>query len=433
MRTELTELSATQKQLAFEIPVETVGAALDRVTRDYTKSARLPGFRPGKAPLTVVRKRYKDQILQDVMHDLIPQSLDEAMKERSLDPVDTPDIRDVSIEEGAPLRFTAVFETVPPLPDLDYASIQLRKTAIAVEDQAVASMLERMRERSARFEPVTDRPSEAGDTLTLDVTRTTLSSPGTDAAEAGDRTQTQTDTSVEIGAASNPPGFDAHVTGLTGGDTRTFTIRFPEDFVHEGLRGSQVQYDIAVKHVRRKILPALDDELARDLGLESLEDLRQRVLTDLVKDAERTRQREMRDALLRQLAAVVTVDVPQVLIDREVDRRLEEFVRTLVDQGVDPMKVGIDWEQFRARQRDAAGDTVKATLMLDEVARRESITVPAEAVQAELQRFADLSGRTVEAVRARLSQDGGMGRLVGGMRRDRVVEFLMARATILEV
>lgn len=433
MKTELIDLSSTQKQLVFEIPADAVEAAMDRVTRSLARTARLPGFRQGKAPVSVVRRKFKDDILHEVMHDLIPKSLDEAMREHDLSPVDTPDVKDVSLEEGAPLRFTAVFETVPPLPAIDYPSLQLRKPPVSVAEEAVDRVMERVRERNARFEPIEDRASGRGDSLTLDVTRTTLSSPDEAAAAELGTSEEQRDVVLEVGGEVNPPGFDEQVTGLRAGDERTFTIRFPEDYRVEGLRGAEVEYRIAVKALRRKVLPALDDEFAKDLGLDSLEALRARVRDDLQAEAERSQQRELRDDLLRQLAGHVTVDVPETLIGREVDRRLEDFVRRLVDQGVDPMKVGIDWEDFRAKQRDAALDTVKATLMLDEVARRESVEVPEEAVEAEVKRFAELSGRSVGAVRARLAEDGGLARLRAGLRRDRAVEWLMSRATILGV
>lgn len=433
MKTELTDLSSTRKQLVFEIPADAVEAAMERVTRALARTARLPGFRQGKAPAAVIRKKFKDDILHEVMHDLIPRSLDDAMKSHALEPVDAPDVKDVSLEEGAPLRFTAEFETVPPLPPLDYATLQLRKPPVTVADEAVERVVERVRERNARFEPIDDRASEPGDSLTLDVTRTTLSSPDEQASAELGKSEEQHDVVLEVGGELNPPGFDEQVTGLRPGDERTFTIRFPEDYRFEGLRGAEVEYRIAVKALRRKVLAALDDEFAKDLGLDSLEALRDRVRTDLQRDAERGQQREVRDDLLRQLARHVTVDVPETLIVREVDRRLEEFVRRLVDQGVDPMKAGIDWEDFRSKQRDAALDTVKATLMLDEVARREAVEVPEAAVEAELKKFAELSGRSVSAVRARLAEDGGLGRLRMGLRRDRAVELLMSRATILEV
>ena len=433
MKTALTDLSSTQKQLVVEVPAETVESAMDRVTRSFARKARLPGFRQGKVPVAVVRRKFKDDILHEVMHELIPSSLDAGLREHALSPVEAPDVKDVSLEEGAPLRFTAVFETVPPLPAIDYASIQLRKPPVTVAEEAVDRLLERIRERNARFEPIEDRASEAGDHLTLDVTRTTLSSPDEQATAELGKAEEQRDVVLEVGGQLNPPGFDEHVTGVRAGDQRTFTIHFPADYRFEGLRGAEVQYEIVVKAVRRKVLPALDDELAKDLGLDGLAALRERVRADLQKDAERAQQRELRDDLLRQLASHVTVDVPETLIGRELDRRLEEFVRRLVDQGVDPMKAGIDWEDFRAKQRDAALDTVKATLMLDEVAARESVEVPEEAVSAELEKYAELSGRSVGAVRARLAEDGGLSRLRAGLRRDRTVEWLMARATILEV
>jgi trigger factor len=433
MKTELIDVSTTQKQLVFEIPADTVEAAMARVTRDYTRSARIPGFRPGKAPTAVVRKKYKEQIAHDVMHELIPRSVDEAMRERSFDPVDTPDVRDVSHGEGEPLKFTAVFELVPPIEPFDYAELQLRQEKVAVEDQAVESMLSRIVERSARLEAVEGRATQGGDVLTVDVTRTTTSSPSEEAVERTGKTETNTDVTYEIGGAMNPPGFDDNVTGLAVGDQRTFTVRFPEAYPVPDLRGSEVEYSVTLKAVRLKVLPTMDDEFAKDLGMESLDALRERVRTDLQHDVERNAKREQRDDLLRQLAGRVTVEIPNGLVERELDRRIEDFVRRLVEQGVEPMKAGIDWEQFRTKQRDAALDAVKATLMLDEVARRDAVEVPDAEVDAELRRFADASGRSTAAVRQRLEHEGGLSRLVAGMRRERTVEFLMSRATILEI
>jgi trigger factor len=436
MKTEFTDVSSTRKQLVFEIPAEVVETEIQRVTRTYGRSARLPGFRPGKAPERLVRQRYKEQILHDVMHDLVPRVIDDAMRERALEPVDTPSVRDVTLDEGVPLRFTADFETVPPIDPVDLTAITLRRSPIRVADEAVASMLERLRERHARYEPVEGRASRTGDVLTADLSRRVVKAPAAEAGEAGAPAapERHADVTIEIGGAANPPGFDAEIAGLGVGEEKTFTVTFPSDYAVASLAGSEVEYSVSVKGIKAKVLPVLDDEFAKDLGeFESLEALRERVRHDLQHDAERSQEREIRNDLLRQLAAHVTFDAPEALVEREVDRRTEEFVRQLMDQGVDPLKAGIDWEHFRGHQREPSREAVKSLLVLDDIARRESIQVGEAEVDAEVARLAERTGRTAAAVRARLEKEGGLSRLRAMMRRDKTVDHVMSRATIVAV
>ena len=179
------------------------------------------------------------------------------------------------------------------------------------------------------------------------------------------------------------------------------------------------------------MLPAIDDDFAKEMGdFESLGALRERIRTDMQREGERSQQRELRGELLKQLAAHVTIDVPESMVAREVDRRLEELVRRLMDQGVDPMKANINWDEFRAEQRPMAIDSVKSAIVLDDIARREGVEVTEAELDEELGKYASASGRTVSAVRARLDQDGGLGRLATGMRRDKTVEYLMSRVTL---
>ena len=177
MKTEFIDVSDTQKNLVVEIPSTVVDAEIDKVSRDYSKAARIPGFRPGKVPAKVVRQRFRDQILHDVAHGLIPRAVDEALRERGVEPVDTPDIRDVVVEEGQPLKFTASFETVPPIEPGDYASITLQPKAARSTTRAVEEALSGLRERAARYEPVEGRGIEMGDSVVMDLVRTATPKP----------------------------------------------------------------------------------------------------------------------------------------------------------------------------------------------------------------------------------------------------------------
>jgi trigger factor len=423
MKTEFTDVSETQKTLTIEIPSDIVDAEIAKIAKDYSKQARLPGFRPGKVPATIVKQRFKDQIRHDVMHGLIPRAVEEALQERGIEPVDTPNIKNVVLEEGRPLTFTAAVETVPAFDPGDLAALKAMRPSSVVTDAAVDQMLERLRERGAKFEPVEGRAIADGDTAVLDINRT-------DASGEADR---HDNVSIEIGGPANPPGFDANLVGLSVGDEKTFAIHFPPDYAAKDLADTDVTYTVTVKDVRRKALPDLDDEFAKDVGaFDSLDALRGRIRTDLEEEAQDSARRQVRSEILKQLSERVTFDLPKSLVDQEIDRRLEEFVRQLMQQNVDPRQAGIDWAQFREAQRDPARTAVASMLVLDEIARRENLTVSPEDVDKEVEQFAARAGRTPAALRAQLEKEGGVARLYAGLRREKAVDLALSRATITD-
>jgi trigger factor len=441
MKIEFVDVNEIRKNLVVEIESTVVDAEIDKVSRDYGKAARIPGFRPGKVPAKVVRQRFRDQILHDVAHGLIPRAVDEALRERGVEPVDTPDIKDVVVEEGQPLKFTATFDTVPPIDPGDYASISLKRGGVAVTDTAVDSALATLRERGARYEPIEGRGVEMGDSVLMDLVRTTqgenhetLENPENhEGHDHGPKSDNHQNVTVDIGATANPPGFDDALLGLTAGAQKTFDITYPADYAIKELAGTTVSYDVTVKALRKRIVPELDDEFAKDLGdFASLDALKARVREDLEHEARHESDREIRSELMKQLATRVTFEVPPALLEREIDRRVEEFVRRLIDQQIDPMKTNINWEDFRERQKEAAAEAVRGALVLDEVARRERVAVAHEEVEAEIAKYAERTGRTPAAVRARLEKEGGVARLYSGLRRERAIDFLLSRATIVQ-
>jgi len=421
MKTEFTDVSETRKTITIEIPPDVVDAEIDRVSRGYTKQAKLPGFRPGKVPQTLIKQRFRDEILHDVMHGLIPRAVEEALQERGIEPVDTPNIRDVELTEGQPLKFTAAFETVPPFDPGDLSSITLRQASVEVTEDAVDEVLQRVRERAAKYETVEGRPVGDGDTVVLKLDRT-----GPDGI-----VDHHDDATVQLGAPGNPPGFDANLVGLSEGESRTFTTHFPEDHPVPELADTDQLYSVTVTGIRRRVLPDLDDEFAKDVGaFESLAALRERIRGDLEEEARENARRQLRSDLFRQLSQRITFELPASLIDREMDRRLEEFARQLMNQNVDPRQAGIDWGQFREAQREPARDAVASALALDEIARREQITVTREDVDKEIEQFATRSGRTPAALRAQFEKEGGISRLYAGLRREKAVDLALSRAKI---
>ncbi|OLC76338.1 MAG: trigger factor [Acidobacteria bacterium 13_1_40CM_4_65_8] len=421
MKTEFADVNETRKNVRVEIPSDVVDAEIDRIARDYSKKARIPGFRPGKAPARVIKQRFKDQILHDVAHDLIPRAMDDALRERGVEPVDTPDVRDVNIEEGQPLTFTASFDTVPSFDPGDLATISLRRPAVAIDEEAVNGALQRLRDRAARHEPVEGRGVDHGDTVTMDLDRT----------DPNGATDTHKDVSVELGAKANPPGFDEQLLGLEVGATKSFAIHYPQDYPIGELANTDVSYRVTVKGLKRRVLPELDDEFAKDLGeFETLDTLKTRVREDLEHEAKHAADRDVRGELMKQLASRLPFEVPASLVAREIDRRLEDFARRLIDQNIDPRQAGIDWNAFRESQRDVAREAVAAALVLDEVTRREQLDVTDEEVEREVGRYAERTGRTPAAVRAALEKEGGLSRVYAGLRREKSIDFAMSRATI---
>jgi trigger factor len=421
MKTEFVDVNETRRNMHVEIPSDVVDAEIDRYVRDYSRKARLPGFRPGKAPARVVRHRFKEQILHDVAHDLIPRAIQDALRERGVEALDVPDVRDVLVEEGRPLTFTASFDTLPAFEPGDYATLTLRRAAIHVDDQAVDRAMQRLRERAARYEPVEGRGADEGDTLVVDLDRT----------DADGKTDSHRDVNVELGATTNPPGFDAHLLGLEVGASKTFPIRYPADYGITELAGTEVSYTVAVKGLKRRKLPDLDDEFAKDLGtFETLDALRSRVREDLEHEARHAVERDVRAELMKQLAARVPFEVPSSLVERELDRRLEEFAQRLVEQKVDPNEAGVDWRAFRESQRDAAQQAVAAALVVEEVARRERLEATDDEVEREVARYAEQLGRTPAAVRAELEKEQGLSRVRASLRREKTIDFLMARANM---
>jgi trigger factor len=310
---------------------------------------------------------------------------------------------------------------VPAFEPGDLSTITLQRATVAIDDEAVSGALQRLRDRGARFEPVEGRGVDHGDTVVLDLERR-------DSSGTPDK---HTDVSIELGAKSNPPGFDEQLLGLEAGATKSFVIHYPQDYPIGELANSDVSYTVTVKGLKRRVLPELDDEFAKDLGeFDTLDALKTRIREDLEHEAKHEADRTLRADLMKQLAPRVPFEVPTSLVEREIDRRIEEFARRLMDQNVDPRQAGIDWNAFRESQREVARNTVAAALVLDEVTRREQIAVSDDDVEREVATYAERTGRTPAAVRAALEKEGGLSRIAAGLRREKSIDFVMSRAKI---
>ena len=244
--------------------------------------------------------------------------------------------------------------------------------------------------------------------------------------------ESHNDIEIEIGGSSNPPGFDEELIGMSLEETKTFVLNYPDDHESKGLAGTEVAYKIKLKLIRKKILPELDDDFARDLGkFDSLEALTTQVKTDLASQAELDADGQVRSELLQKLANSIAGEMPEALIDQEIDRRVQRFVEHLIAQRVDPRQANIDWDTFRKEQREPATATVRSMLVIDEIARKESLTIKEDEFEAELKRQAERAGRTLSAARALLEKDGGIVKLKEGLRREKTIDFILKEATIV--
>jgi trigger factor len=426
MKSEIVDLNETRRDLTIEVPSEVVNEAIGDAAAKLARSVKIPGFRPGKVPSNVIRQRFKPQIMQDVAEHLISKAVGEALVEKGVEPIGTPDIKDLVLEEGKPLTFKATFDVVPSFDPGDLSTIEAVEPSRAIEDEAVNQSLERLRERNARYEAVEGGVVEGGHTVVVGLER-----KGTDKEGKPGETEKHEQVNIELGAPSNPPGFDSEVIGMVPGSSKNFTITYPEDYAIPELAGGKVDYTVNLKEIKKRVIPALDDELAKDLGeFESLDALRARIREDLEHEAMHAAERQLRQDVLKQLAARVPFAVPESLVEREIDRRLEDFARRLMDQRIDPRQANIDWNAFREGQRAPAVEAVGSAIVLDEIVKREQITVTDEDIDAELQRYADQTGHSVASIRARLQKDGELGRLAAGLRREKAVAHVMAKAQI---
>ncbi len=429
MKAELVDVNETRRNLVVEIPTDIVEAEIAKVSAKYGRSVRLPGFRPGKVPPKVIKQRFRSQILHDVAHELIERAVDEALQERGVEPVQTPDIRDLKLEEGQPLTFKAEFDVVPSFDPGEFSSIEARRSPVAIEETAVDQALERLRERAARFEPVESGTADEGHTLVVDIERQPFDKNG----KAGTKEKHES-VPIEIGARANPPGLDAELKGMRPGEVRSFRLRYPDDYAVPELAATEAAYTVKLRDIRQRVVPALDDEFAKDLGeFETLAALRERVRNDLEDEAREASEREVRNEVLKKLAARVPFAVPATLVDREIDRRLEDFARRLMDQRIDPRKTNIDWAAFREGQREPATEAVASAIVLDQIVRRDDVRVSEAEIDDELERYAQNTGLTVPAIRARIEQEGGLERLVAGLRREKALTQVMSQARIVEL
>lgn len=423
MKVDYVEEGSCRRHLDFEIPPETVADAFEQRAAQLGRQLKLPGFRKGKIPKELVKSRFRSEILNDVAHLLVERALSAALDERALTPLDDPAIDKLEIDLGRPLRFRASFEVLPAIDPRDYKGLAVTERPITVDEAKVEERLETLRQRAARFDPVSGRGARTGDYV--------LGQMQESPADGKGPARTQEGVFLELGPEVAYAGLAEKLEGARPGEVVAFKARFAADDPDKGRAGKSFAVRFEVQELKEKFLPPLDDDLAKDLGeFDSLAELKQQVRATLREEAQREAERNLRQQLVERLLERNPFDPPEALVEHELDRRIEELVRQLISRGVDPQKTGFDWRGFREGQRTAAAASVRASLLFSRIAEREGLRESEEETTREIERIAAELGRSADSVRAQLLKDGGLERLRGRLRRDKAIDFLRQNARI---
>ncbi len=411
------------RELVLDIPEAEVSKAYRTVVGNYRKHAKIPGFRAGKVPESVVKRRYATEIRKDVIDGLLPQRFNKAVSELGVKPVGQPQVTELTVEDGAPLHVKAVFEFVPDFSIEGYQNVTVPKPAVAITDEEFQAELTQLRDSRATVEPVEeDRALDDGDWAQITY-------KGQVEGDADAPPIAGEDTLVEIGGKDTVEAFNSALRGAKPGQELKAEVIYPADYGEAKLAGKTVAYDVEVKAIKKRTLPDLDDDFAKELGAyESFADLEQRVREHLAGRKRRSVEGETKDRLFAALTERYPFPIPESLVQEQIDARLDRGLRALAAQGMDTEQMRkLDFARLRAAQRDSASAEVKTFLLLDRIAQEENITVSDEELDHELQLAALQSREPLDALKVRLTEDGGLARIREQMRREKTASVLYER------
>ena len=430
MKTELVDVSQTRKELKIEIEVDEVRAELDRVSRQYAAQASVPGFRKGHAPVSVIKTRFKNEIRGDVVQNVVPRVVNDAIIERQLTVIGEPQIH-VDTDEGltklgdGPLNVHVHLEVLPEVRLGEYKGLEVARRLRPVTDEMVGEYVESLREGSAALQPVEDRASAEGDTVTVDLVGKYVDPPEEEDIKAEG-------VEVLLGAEGVVPEFAEGLTGVRQDDVRTIRVKYPEDFKSKGLAGKEIEYTATVTGVSRKELPAADDEWARSFGegVESLEDLRARLREQLAERARAESDHRLRGELMQKLAGAHEFEMPETLVEFQTRKMMETTVRDMMQRGMDPRGQELDWEGLHAALSGRAHEELRGQLLLERIAEAEQIEPTDEEINQEIESIAAAARQTPEQVRAALTKQGGERSIADRLRHRKTLDMLVANARV---
>jgi trigger factor len=407
-------------EIEITVPLDEVDRERQHVLADVQKRARLPGFRPGKAPLSLIRTRFGSEIRQDVIEHLLPKAFRKKADEEHWKVVGTPNITEIHFDEGEPLRFRAEFEVAPEFEVASYRGIEVPYADPQVSEEDIDKRLTDLQNRKAEFVNEDPRPLVQGDHAVVALKSI--------AGVEGEPVKSD-NMVLHLGDPETLPEFTENLTGMSPDETKEIEVSYPEEYGHERLAGKKVKFEVTVKAVRRKELPEINDEFARDLGdYQNLEELREAIRSSIRAEREYAAQQEAKNKLVEELVKLHDFPVPNAYVDRQVEFILERQLREIAAQGVDPRQLKLDWDKIKESQKDRATHEVRASLVLEKVADAEAIHATSEEVDREVQRTAKQEREPVAAVRLRLEKDGTLGRIASRIRTEKTLNFLFENA-----
>ena len=432
MKSELINVSPTRKEINIQIEPQQVREAYDRVSEQYVRVANVPGFRKGHAPRSVIRTRYKSEIRSDVLRELLPHAVHDAIQENSLNAIGEPEVHLDNPEEleklgQEPIKVKVGIEVLPEVTLGEYKGLEVTKKVRPVTDTDVQTMIDGLRDASASLQPVEDRASQPGDTVTVNFVGKIADQP-----EAEDIKADEVD--VLIGGEGVQQEFTDNLSGVKPDETRSFTVVYPDDFKTKELAGQTVEYTAEVTAVRTKELPEIDDEWAKSMGEDfaSVEDLQEKIREDLAMRSVAESDSRLRSEVMKKLLEAHEFEVPQSLVEQQTNHRLESVMRDMIRRGVDPRVAGLDWQGAREELKGQAEDDVRATLLLDQIVQTEKITVTDEEIDAEIDAISVMSRQPKEQVRAALTKDGGDRSIAQRLRNRKALDLLIDNAQVKE-
>ncbi|MGH9466951.1 MAG: trigger factor [Terriglobales bacterium] len=412
------------REVDVEVPAGEVEREYTRIAHGIQKRARIPGFRPGKAPLSLVRQRFDSKIREETLEALVPAHLRAAFERASLEPVSSPKLSEVKFAPGQALTFKASFEVLPAIELGDYRSIREPMPSLAISDQDVEAAVEGLRERHSRIEPSPAEAAEDGLVAVVEARNADAPAPAT--AEEAKRSEV----SIEVGAPATLPEFSAALRGMKPGEERELEVHYPDDFADKAMAGQTRRYHLKLNSIQKKTLPELTDPaITETLGTKTAEEAREWVRDRLHREREHEARHELEEKVITALLGQVEFPVPQALIERRVEDRIERNLHGLARQGVDLQKLEVDWTRLRERHMADAERDVRAGLLLNKVAEAEHLEATPEEVDAEIQNAAAELRQSRDSVRARLTENGGLDRIQSRIRQNKALTFLLDSAT----
>jgi trigger factor len=414
-------INGVKRNLVVEIPAEQVEHEIESLARKLALRVRVPGFRPGKVPLSVVRQRYAADLRDEATHEIVQRFWKETIAAHQIRPLAEPVVEGLKHEPGFPLSFTLAFEVLPEFEVKDYGGVPITMDSSAVEETAVDAAIESLREQQAQYIPVEN--GEASDGNMVSVTVDGI-------PDGGGRPIHEDDISFVIGDPETHESFSENLRGVKGGETRSFDVTYPEDHHRKRLAGKLVHYSVKVKDIKEKQLVELNDDFAKDLGAESLARLRERVRDELITKATRAAEKKAREAVIDEVVRRNTFDVPDCLVEEELQNHARRIASSLARQGIDVNKTSLDWKKIFAEQRPAAEQSVRRSIVLDAIARKEEIEVTDEDLNREFETLAAGSGKSAAAVRAQFDKDNRIPSFKEHLRQNKALDFTFRNATI---